>query len=108
MNTYEQTLSALSDGSRRAIIENLRLAPRTVSELTNNLPISQPAVSQHLKILSEARLVTHSQSGTSRTYSVNTEGLSELRKYIESFWDTVLEAFAESGDGSKEIKEETS
>ncbi len=87
---------ALSDATRRKIFEELRCGPRSVGELAAELPVSQPAVSQHLKVLREAKLVTRRVQGNRRIYSVSHEGLKELRRYVESFWDDVLTAFESS------------
>jgi DNA-binding transcriptional ArsR family regulator len=94
---YEQTLTALADPTRRAILERLRRTPRTVGELARLGKLSQPGVSQHLRVLREARLVSHVQEGTRRYYRVDPRGLESLRRYIESYWDDVLTAFA-AGD----------
>lgn len=91
---YVQTLVALADPTRRRIFERLRYSPRTVGELVKLAKVSQPAVSQHLRVLRQARLVTHSQMGTRRFYRVNREGLADLRQYVESLWDDVLAAYA--------------
>jgi DNA-binding transcriptional ArsR family regulator len=91
---YEQTLVALADPTRRALFERLRARPRTVGELVRLSGISQPGVSQHLRVLRRARLVTDRRDGTRRFYRVNQEGLAELRRYVESLWDDVLAAYA--------------
>lgn len=92
--TYITCIKALSNDSRRAIVEGLRQGPRSVNELAGAMPISQPAVSQHLRVLMEAGLVQCSHQGTRHIYSVRPAGLDELRRYIESYWDEVLDAFA--------------
>jgi DNA-binding transcriptional ArsR family regulator len=91
---YGQTLAALADPTRRAIFERLRRTPRTVGELARLSKLSQPGVSQHLRVLREARLVTHAQEGTRRFYRADPRGLEELRRYVESYWDDVLQAYA--------------
>ena len=80
-------------------LKELRCGPRSVGELAAELPVSQPAVSQHLKVLREARLVKRRVQGNQRIYSVSHEGLKELRRYVESFWDDVLAAFESSEPG---------
>jgi DNA-binding transcriptional ArsR family regulator len=92
--TYQaEALSALGDPTRRAIFERLAAGPRAVGELAGELPISRPAVSQHLKVLKEARLVTDRQVGTRRIYQVDPDGLAELRGYLDHFWDQALAGF---------------
>ena len=93
--TYEIALTALADPSRRRIFEALRTGPRTVSDIAGGQPISRPAVSQHLKILRNAGLVTSTTRGTARYYGIRREALAELRAYLETFWDDVLNAYAE-------------
>ncbi len=90
---YDLVLAALSVPTRRAILEALRDGPRSVRELAEHLPVSQPAVSQHLRALREAGLVRVRSEGTRRIYSVDGEGLEALRTYVDSFWGDVLEAF---------------
>jgi DNA-binding transcriptional ArsR family regulator len=86
-------MDALGDPTRRAIFERLRLGPRSVGELAEGLPVSRPAVSQHLRVLKEARLVTERPDGTRRIYSLNPGGLLELRAYFDQFWDDMLADF---------------
>ncbi len=78
------------------MFERLRAGPRSVGELAAEMPVSQPAVSQHLRVLRDARLVDVRQEGTRRIYRVSSTGLEILRAYVESFWTDVLGAFAES------------
>jgi DNA-binding transcriptional ArsR family regulator len=89
-------LEALADPTRRKLFERLREGPCSVSELANAVPVSQPAVSQHLKVLREARLVRVHRLGQQRIYSVDPAGLVELRAYVDGLWDTVLRAFQEA------------
>jgi DNA-binding transcriptional ArsR family regulator len=91
--TYETALTALSDPTRRAVFERLRSGPASVQNIANGLPVSRPAVSQHLKALKEAGLVRDEPRGAARIYSIHTPGLRALRDYIESFWDDALENF---------------
>ena len=92
--TYGDAIEALADPRRRAIFESLRSTPQTVAELAAAQPVSRPAVSQHLKILAEAGLVDVVPHGTRRIYSVRTDGLLELRQWIDGFWDEILDRFA--------------
>lgn len=94
--TYHDVLNALSDPTRRAVLELLRDGPRSVGQLAGELPVSQPAVSQHLRVLRDAKLVNVQQNGTRRIYRVSAAGLSVLRDYVESFWGDVLDAFEAS------------
>lgn len=93
--TYGIALQALADPSRRSIFESLRGSPQRVTEIAEQLPISRPAVSQHLKVLQEAGLVRSSPKGTARIYAVRPEGLEDLQNYLDSFWDDVLKAYSE-------------
>jgi DNA-binding transcriptional ArsR family regulator len=86
-------LAALSDPTRRAIFERLAGRPRAVGELASDLPVSRPAVSQHLKVLKEARLVVDEPVGTRRVYRVDPDGLRDLRNYLDHFWDQALAGF---------------
>jgi DNA-binding transcriptional ArsR family regulator len=84
----------LADPSRRAVFEALRDGPCAVGELAKRFPISRPAVSQHLKVLKEAGLVTDHAAGTRRLYRIRPEGLAALRTYLDQMWDDALNAFA--------------
>lgn len=90
---YAEALTALADPTRRAVFEALRTGPRTVGEIAAGLPVSRPAVSQHLRVLEGAALVSARQDGTRRIYRVDRAGLAILRGYLDSFWSDVLEAF---------------
>ncbi len=87
-------LEALADPTRRAIFERLATAPTSVGELAEKLPVSRPAVSQHLKVLKSAGLVTDSPVGTRRVYAVNPTALAAVRDYFEQFWQQSLTTFA--------------
>jgi DNA-binding transcriptional ArsR family regulator len=87
-------LGALGDPTRRAIFERLTAGPRAVGELAEQLPVSRPAVSQHLKVLKEAGLVTDRAEGTRRRYRVDPRGVRALRDYLDNLWDDALTAFA--------------
>jgi DNA-binding transcriptional ArsR family regulator len=98
---YGAAMAALADPTRRAVFERLRSGPRPVVEIARGLPVSRPAVSQHLRVLKEAGLVRERREGTRNFYSVNEDGLAEVREYFEEFWDEALAAFklvAEKGE----------
>src|SRR5690242_4421776 len=95
---YAMALEALGDGTRREIMERLRRGPRPVGELAAGLPISRPAVSQHLRVLKEAGLVTEHKDGTRRIYGVEPKAIAELRAYFDSFWEQALAAFKEAAE----------
>lgn len=91
--SYQEVLTALADPTRRGIFEALRSESMTVQELADLQPVSRPAVSQHLKVLEGARLVSAEAQGNRRIYSIKREGLDELREYLETFWSDVLSAY---------------
>ena len=86
-------LSALGDSTRRVIFERLSERPRAVGELARELPVSRPAVSQHLKVLKDAGLVIDRAAGPRRIYQLDPEGLGELRAYLDQFWTRALAAY---------------
>jgi DNA-binding transcriptional ArsR family regulator len=92
--TYIAAIEALADPTRRHIFESLRSRPKNVGELAASQTVSRPAVSQHLKVLQQARLVTVEPHGTKRVYAIRSEGLEELRSYLDSFGTDILAAFA--------------
>jgi DNA-binding transcriptional ArsR family regulator len=104
--TYQSDAwTALGDPTRKAIFELLADHPRAVGELAGELPVSRPAVSQHLKVLKDAGLVLDSPFGTRRVYRVNPDGLAALRADLERFWDKALVAYKEAVEQpSKEEK----
>jgi DNA-binding transcriptional ArsR family regulator len=87
-------LDALGDKTRRTILEKLADGPIAVGALADQLPISRPAVSQHLRVLKDAELVVESVAGTRRLYRVNHVGLMAVRDYLDRFWETTLDNFA--------------
>ena len=94
MATYQaDPWAALADPTRRDILERLLERPRPVGELAEDLPVSRPAVSQHLKVLKDAGLVADTQAGTRRIYHVQPDGLSALRAELDRFWSQALTAF---------------
>ena len=101
--TYQAVaLEALADATRRSIFELLAEGPKSVVEIAAVVPISRPAVSQHLRVLKEARLVDARPQGTRRIYSVDPRGLAEIRGYFERFWTGALTAYARAVDESIE------
>lgn len=98
---YEDTLAVLANPTRRAVFERLRRGPSSVAGIAEDLPVSRPAVSQHLKVLKAAGLVRDEPRGTARIYRIHAPGLKDLREWLDSFWDDALASFkdfAEEGD----------
>src|SRR5512139_782501 len=93
MANPSRAFAALADPTRREIFERLAGEPSAVGELANELPVSRPAVSQHLKVLKEAGLVVDRAVGTRRVYEIDPNGLGELRAWLDRFWGEALEAF---------------
>ena len=93
MTANPHALDALGDPTRRAIFEQIGERPSAVVDLAARLPVSRPAVSQHLKVLKDAGLVRDVQVGTRRIYSLDPDGVAGLRDYLERFWNTALHAF---------------
>jgi DNA-binding transcriptional ArsR family regulator len=91
--TNALALAALGDPTRRAIFEHLSAHPSAVGELAQLLPVSRPAVSQHLKVLKDAGLVTDQRDGNRRIYQLDPDGIGELRDYLDRFWSCALTAF---------------
>lgn len=92
--TYELSLAALADPTRRAVFDRLRRGPRSVAEIAAGLPVSRPAVSQHLKLLKESGLVAETRRGTRHYFALAPEGLRDLRAYLDGLWDDALASFA--------------
>lgn len=95
MDANGSAWDALGDPTRRSIFERLRQGPLSVGELADGLPVSRPAVSQHLRVLEQAGLVSHRPNGRRNVYRVEPEGLAGLRTYFDQFWGEALERFAE-------------
>ncbi len=91
-------MNALGDPTRRTIFERLRRGPRPVGELADGLPVSRPAVSQHLRVLKQAGLVSERREGTRRVYRVDPDGVAGLRAYFDRFWDEALAAYAAAAE----------
>ncbi|HSC22265.1 MAG TPA: metalloregulator ArsR/SmtB family transcription factor [Casimicrobiaceae bacterium] len=100
----DHQLSALADPSRRAILEALARQPLAVGELAQRLPISRPAVSQHLRVLADANLVAHEPRGTRNVYRLDTEGLETLRQYLDALWGRALRDFKRVAESSYHAK----
>lgn len=101
MVTYETAIEALADPTRRAVLEQLRGGERSVSQIAAQLPVSRPAVSQHLKVLKAAGLVRDEPRGAARIYRIHADGLRELRDWLDGFWEDALARFkgyAEAND----------
>ena len=97
MNTYLQAgLDALGDSTRMAIFQRLAYGPMAVNELAGPLPVSRPAVSQHLRVLKDAGLVTDTKTGTRRLYQLDPEGVARLRAHFDQVWDKAMSAFQAS------------
>ena len=99
---YATAITALADPTRRAVFEELRSGPRAVGEIAARLPVSRPAVSQHLRVLKDAGLVRDRAQGTRRLYSLNGDGLAELRDYVNGFWDEALAAYERAARSATE------
>jgi DNA-binding transcriptional ArsR family regulator len=91
-------LSALADPMRARIVETLAARPMAVGELAALLPVTRPAVSQHLKILKDAKLVRDRAEGTRRIYAIDPAGLGQIRAWLDRFWDQALTAYAEAAE----------
>jgi len=96
-----EQFEALGDATRREVMGILLQQPRSVGEIAARLPVSRPAVSQHLKVLEKSGLVSHRAEGTRRIYSASPSGLGELRRAIEQMWDETLARFAVAADKEK-------
>ena len=91
--TYGKALQCLSDPTRRRVFEKLRSGPQSVGVLARGLPVSRPAVSQHLRVLKDAGLVGDRSEGARRVYYIDPQGLGELRRWLDGFWSGALESF---------------
>jgi len=103
MANASAALIALSEPMRLAIVERLAAAPMTVGALAQDLPVSRPAVSQHLKVLKEAGLVDVEAAGTRRIYRIDPAGLGAIRQWLDRFWDQSLAAYAAAAEREDEI-----
>jgi DNA-binding transcriptional ArsR family regulator len=98
MTNTQQAFSALADPTRRAILERLSAGPKPVGEIARGMPVSRPAVSQHLKVLKSAGLVRDHAEGTRRVYEIDPAGLGEIRAWLDGFWDEALLAFKQEAE----------
>jgi DNA-binding transcriptional ArsR family regulator len=98
MTNAQAILTALGDPTRQAILDLLLDGPQPVGELASHLPVSRPAVSQHLKVLKEVGLVVDRQEGTRRVYRVDPAGLAQVRAHLDRFWQKAMVAFAEHAE----------
>jgi DNA-binding transcriptional ArsR family regulator len=101
---YGIALAVLADPTRREVFERLRAGPHAVNAIAAGMPVSRPAVSQHLKVLKDAGLVEERSEGVRRIYSVRREGLTELRDWLDSFWGDALDAFKLEAERSYRAK----
>ena len=99
---YEQALASLGDPTRRKVFERLRSGPLSVGEIARNMPVSRPAVSQHLRALKEAGLVTEVAAGTRRIYRIDPRGIAAMREWLEALWSAALDAFKDFADSQAE------
>ncbi len=104
---YRNALAALADPTRRRVFERLKSGPKPVGKIARGLPVSRPAVSQHLKVLKEAGLVTDRPEGTRRVYYIDPEGLGALRAWLDRFWDEALAAFQAQVETEARDRKET-
>src|SRR6476646_8947274 len=102
--TYDNALAALADPTRRQVFERLKAGPQAVGAIARGLPVSRPAVSQHLRVLKVAGLVPGRPEGTRRVYHIDPHGLGALRGWLDQFWDQALAVFqAEVEVGAKDL-----
>jgi DNA-binding transcriptional ArsR family regulator len=104
VKAYEEAMNALGDPTRRAIFEQLADGPKPVGELAKALPVSRPAVSQHLRVLKSAGLVDERPEGTRRVYRIDPGGMVALRAYFERFWDRALADFQAAAEAEERSK----
>ena len=97
---HDQALASLGDPTRRKVFERLRSGPLSVGEIARGMPVSRPAVSQHLAVLKEAGLVVDRPVGTRRVYYIDPRGLSALRAWFDQFWDQALASFQDEVERS--------
>ena len=93
LRNYDYAFNALGDSTRRAIFEKLEKGPLSVAYIAEGMSVSRSAVSQHLKVLKEAKLITMTQQGTRSIYTIDQEGLKAIRDYLDRFWDEALQNF---------------
>lgn len=101
----QQGLAALGDPTRRTIFERIAGRPSAVGDIARGLPVSRPAVSQHLKVLKEARLVQETAEGTRRIYRLDPRGIAAMREWLDAHWAMALDAFKDFADGKHDDEE---
>jgi DNA-binding transcriptional ArsR family regulator len=101
---YDSAFAALADPTRRRVFEELRRGPRSVGKIAAKMPVSRPAVSQHLAVLKHAGLVGDKAEGTRRVYYIDPKGLAALRAWLDRFWDEALLAFQAEVEGQEAAK----
>ena len=106
MTNSSRVFAALNDPTRRAVLERLRSGPKPVGEIARGLPVTRPAVSQHLKVLKEAGLVDDRAEGTRRIYQIDPKGLGAMRAWLDQFWTAALDAFAAEAERSAKKEKE--
>ena len=104
MANANQVFAALHDPTRRAVLERLRDGPRPVGDIARGLPVTRPAVSQHLKVLKKAHLVQDEADGARRIYRIDPRGLGPLRSWLDRFWDEALQSFRAEVEKHREEK----
>jgi DNA-binding transcriptional ArsR family regulator len=100
--TYDKAFAALADPTRRLVFERLKAGPSAVGRIAAAMPVSRPAVSQHLKVLKDAGLVRERPDGTRRIYEIDPRGLGVLRRWLDQFWDDALAAFQAAAEDETE------
>jgi len=106
MTNPADQMAALSDATRRRVFEILSGGPSSVADIARRLPVSRPAVSQHLRVLKDARLVTLRIEGTRNVYQLDPHGVAAMRKYLDSLWHTALEQFKVTAERSSPPRKE--
>lgn len=104
MNTSQRAFTALGDATRRTIFEKLQKGPLAVAQIAAGLPVSRPAVSQHLKVLKEAKLICITSRGAKNIYQVDREGIIAMRNYLDRFWTDALENFKQLAEKTEKNK----
>jgi DNA-binding transcriptional ArsR family regulator len=102
--SYQTTLEVLGDPTRQLLIERLRTGPLPVGKLAAGLPVSRPAVSKHLRLMKEAGVVRMTEEGTRNFYELDLQTLDEVRRYLESFWNSSLKRFKKAAEASYEAR----
>jgi len=106
MTNAQRALNALADPTRRLVLERLSSGPAAVGEIAAGLPVSRPAVSQHLRALKQAGLVTDTARGTRRVYQIDPAGLGAVRAWLDQFWATSLDAFRAEAEAPRGARPE--